>query len=107
MSLVHIDSDLYVSALTALSLTGPRLKPGALLIFDELINYPGFRGGEVQALYEWLESPGFRDAGHTGLQLVGYRGPELLLEDSALTSVIRAQGNEGRRYPQDALLRVW
>lgn len=107
VSLVHIDSDLYSSAATVLKLLGPRLLPGAVLIFDELVNYPGFRQGEALALHEWLESPGFRSSGHSGLQVVGYRGPELLSEDWALEDAIRTQRGEGRKYPQDALFRVW
>jgi len=107
VSLVHVDSDLYSSALTVLNLVGPRLRPGSIIIFDELVNYAGFRDGEVRALYDWLESPGFVAAGHTGLQVIGYRGPNLLTVDTEIEAALRVQGKEGRLYPQDAVFRVW
>jgi len=107
VSLVHIDSDLYSSALTVLTLVAPRLKPGSIIIFDELINYPGFRSGEMRALYDWLRSSSFQRSGLSGIQVIGYRGPNIEIDDKLLESAIREQRGEGRRYPQDALFRVW
>lgn len=107
VTFVHIDSDLYSSAALVLGLLTPRLVPGAVLVFDELVNYPGFRGGEARALYEWLESPGFRDSGLTAVQVVGYRGPNLLSDEATMAEAIKLQRGEGRKYPQDAVLRVW
>jgi len=107
VSLVHVDSDLYSSAALSLRLVAPRLRPGTILIFDELINYPGFREGEARALFEWIHSPEFREAGLTGVQVIGYRGPELIDDDVTLRSAIKVQKGEGRKYPQDALFRVW
>lgn len=40
--LVHVDCDLYSSTKFVLGAIASRLAPGALLIFDELINYPEF-----------------------------------------------------------------
>ena len=51
-SLVHIDCDIYSSAAFVLTALEPRLAPGALLVFDELINYPGFEKHELKALLE-------------------------------------------------------
>merc|ERR1712087_704292 len=106
VSFIHVDSDLYSSAISVLQLLTPRIQPGAVLVFDELINYPGFREGEMRALYEWLESPKFRDSGLVGVQVVGYRGPHLLVDDDELATAIRTQRGEGRLYPQDAVFRV-
>ena len=53
VSFVHIDSDLYSSARTVLRLLAPRLSPGAVVVFDELINYPEFSDGEMRALLEF------------------------------------------------------
>ena len=107
VSFIHVDSDLYSSAATVFSLATPRLQAGAVIVFDELINYPGFREGEMRALYEWLESPGFRASGLTGVEVVGYRGPNLLTDEEELTEAIRGQKGEGRKWPQDAIFRVW
>ena len=53
ISFAHIDCDLYNSTLTVLKHIGPFLKPGAIVLFDEYYNYPGWKGGEHRALLEW------------------------------------------------------
>ena len=56
---LHVDGDLYSSAVTVLSLVGPRLLAGSVVIFDELFNYPGWDdGGEFRAWEEYLERTG-------------------------------------------------
>lgn len=55
---VHVDGDLYSSAVTVLDLVGPRLGPGAVLLFDEFFNYPGWEQHEFRAWQEWLERTG-------------------------------------------------
>jgi len=52
--LVHVDCDLYGSTLEVLRPLRPLLGPGTVLVFDELVNYPGFLTGEMKALYELL-----------------------------------------------------
>lgn len=53
IGLVHIDSDLYESARTVLQyMTG--LHPGTVLVFDELVGYPGWPGHEHHALLQWV-----------------------------------------------------
>lgn len=51
-SLVHIDSDLYSSAKCALDHLGPRVEPGCVLVFDELIGNEDWRAQEHRALRE-------------------------------------------------------
>ncbi len=51
-SLVHIDSDLYSSAKCALDALGPRIEPGCVLVFDELIGNEDWREQEHRALTE-------------------------------------------------------
>lgn len=53
IAFLHIDSDLYSSAMTVLELACPRLQPGSVVLFDEYFNYPGWREGEHKA---WTES---------------------------------------------------
>ena len=60
-ALVHVDSDIYSSAATVLrELTNSRaLVPGTVVVFDELLHYPGWEGHEAKALWEWAcERPG-------------------------------------------------
>jgi len=52
VTFVHIDCDIYASTAQALSLLEPRLNPGAVLVFDELVNYPEFAQHELRALRE-------------------------------------------------------
>ncbi len=53
MRLVHIDSDLYSSCKTVLTLLNDRIVPGTIIVFDELYNYPNWKDGEYKALLEW------------------------------------------------------
>jgi predicted O-methyltransferase YrrM len=57
---VHIDSDLYSSAVTVLDLVGPRLIAGSVLMFDEFFNYSGWEKHEYRAWQEWLDRTGTR-----------------------------------------------
>jgi len=52
---LHVDSDLYSSAKTVFELLEPRLKPGAVIVFDEYFNYPEWQEGEYKAFAEFLE----------------------------------------------------
>ena len=57
VSLLHVDSDLYSSANTIFSELGPRrLRPGCVIIFDELFNYREYLQHEMKALWEFLAS---------------------------------------------------
>ena len=54
LTLLHIDSDLYSAASTVLTTLDAHLRPGVWIIFDELVNYPEYREGEMLALWEAL-----------------------------------------------------
>lgn len=58
--LVHIDSDLYESAATALTSLGPRLMPGVVLVFDEYLGNAHWRADEYRAFQEAVETWGLR-----------------------------------------------
>jgi predicted O-methyltransferase YrrM len=51
--LLHVDCDLYSSSVTVLETLEPRIVPGSIIVFDELINFPTYRDHELMALYEW------------------------------------------------------
>jgi methyltransferase family protein len=55
---VHIDSDLYSSAVTVLQHVGPRLAAGSMLLFDEFFNYAGWEKHEYRAWQEYLDRTG-------------------------------------------------
>lgn len=52
--LVHVDCDIYSSTKSVLSQLSERLVPGTVIVFDELLYYPGRENHEVKAFYEWL-----------------------------------------------------
>lgn len=56
---VHIDCDLYSSTMTVLNYLRGRLKNGAVLVFDEFFNYPGWQNHEYRALKEFLDDTGY------------------------------------------------
>ena len=47
--------DLYAGARDALMLLSDRIRPGTVIVFDDLVNYNNYREHEVKALYEWLQ----------------------------------------------------
>lgn len=55
---VHIDCDLYSSTKTVLDLLGPRIVPGTVIVFDEYLNYPGWREHEFKAFQEFISASG-------------------------------------------------
>ena len=70
VTFAHVDCDIYSAAACVLRHLPPRLAPGAVVLFDELVNYPGFEDHEMRALYE---------AHGRGLRwewLAAYGGPE-------------------------------
>lgn len=55
VALLHIDSDIYSSARTTLFGLAARLQPGSIIVFDEFLNYPGWRKHEYRAFMEFAE----------------------------------------------------
>ncbi|MDO9441388.1 MAG: class I SAM-dependent methyltransferase [Beijerinckiaceae bacterium] len=58
VAFLHIDSDLYSSADFVLRRLEPRLAPGAVVLFDEYWNYPGWLQHEFKAFREFIERTG-------------------------------------------------
>lgn len=54
VDLLHVDADLYSSAVTVLEQVGPRLRPGSVVVFDEFFNYPGWEAHEARAWAEYV-----------------------------------------------------
>ncbi|HYE00834.1 MAG TPA: class I SAM-dependent methyltransferase [Alphaproteobacteria bacterium] len=55
---VNIDSDIYASARTALTLLAPRIRPGTMLVFDEMIGNRSWREDEYRAFQEFVAAEG-------------------------------------------------
>ena len=55
---IHIDSDLYSSAKTVLTLLKDRIVKGTIICFDEICDYPDFRKHEIKAFAEFLIETG-------------------------------------------------
>jgi hypothetical protein len=56
VSFLHLDADLYSSTKYVLDYLRDYIAPGCVILFDELVNYPGFDGetGELKAFYEFI-----------------------------------------------------
>jgi hypothetical protein len=58
--LLHIDCDLYSSTRTVLEAAAPRLVAGSVVIFDDLLGYPGYREHELRAREELSRETGLQ-----------------------------------------------
>jgi len=54
VSLLHVDCDLYSSTVTIFNAFGPRLQPGAIVLFDEYYNFPRWQQHEFKAFQEYV-----------------------------------------------------
>jgi predicted O-methyltransferase YrrM len=68
IAFVHLDADLYSSTKTVLDLIGDRIAAGAVIVFDEFFNFPGWREHEYRAWCEFVDRSGrtFDYLGYTG-----------------------------------------
>lgn len=57
ISYLHVDTDTYTPCKTILTLCKDRLTSGSVILFDDMLCYPGWRNGEFKALEETF-SPG-------------------------------------------------
>lgn len=51
---LHIDSDLYSSAVTVFDELGDNITAGTVIVFDEYFNYPGWQEGGFRAFQEFV-----------------------------------------------------
>jgi hypothetical protein len=58
VAFLHVDCDIYSSTVTVLKTLGPRLRPGAVLVFDEYFNYPNWQRHEWRAFQEFIRDTG-------------------------------------------------
>ncbi|MGU3494041.1 class I SAM-dependent methyltransferase [Xanthobacteraceae bacterium A53D] len=68
IAFLHVDTDTYGPARTTLELCRNRLKAGSVILFDELIGYPGWQHGEHKALLETLPEDSYDYVGFSGFE---------------------------------------
>jgi hypothetical protein len=56
VSFLNIDCDLYSATTTVLTLLGPKIGKGTVIVFDEYFNYPGWQKGEFKAFQEFIDA---------------------------------------------------
>jgi hypothetical protein len=56
VSFIHMDADLYSSTKYVFDVLKDHMDKDCIIVFDELLNYPGFDGetGELKAFYEFI-----------------------------------------------------
>jgi hypothetical protein len=54
IAFVHVDCDLYQSTCDLFAGIGPRLGPGAMLLFDDYFNLPNWQAHGFRAFQEWV-----------------------------------------------------
>ena len=60
IDLVHLDADTYKPTKYVLNLLIPKLKRGAIIIFDEFFGYPGWQQHEYKAWHETVKKYGLK-----------------------------------------------
>lgn len=89
---LHVDCDLYSSSSYVLTTVAPRLQNGTVVLFDELINYPGFEKHEMRALWEYLAANAFDVRVLSGARARRSPMGEFWPQSAALQLVTRAPG---------------
>lgn len=54
VSFIHLDADLYSSTKYVFDVLKNYIDNDCIIVFDELLNYPGFEQGELKAFYEFI-----------------------------------------------------
>ncbi len=55
-----MDCDLYSSTRTVLELAAPQLRSGSIVVFDDLLAFPGYEDHELRAFEEFTDASGLR-----------------------------------------------
>ena len=85
VSLLHVDCDLYSSTVTILEALGPRLQPGAVILFDEYYNFPRWQQHEYKAFQEFVEASGMTYE-YIGYSVTGQQVAARVLENPLYAS---------------------
>ncbi|HTQ71109.1 MAG TPA: class I SAM-dependent methyltransferase [Acidocella sp.] len=74
---IHVDCDIYTSTVTIFTALRERIVPGTIVLFDEYLNYPGWRAHEYKAFQEFIRDTGLSyeyigfsaEKGHVAVQI--------------------------------------
>lgn len=80
VALLHVDCDLYSSTVTIFDALGPRLQPGAVILFDEYYNFPRWQQHEYKAFREFVEASGMKYE-YIGYSVTGQQVAARVLEN--------------------------
>ena len=101
VAFLHIDCDIYSSAAYVLSALESRLAKNAVIVFDELINYPEYAQHELKALLE-LQARTRRT-----VTVLGAGAPRLLgRTPQAIRAALKAQNGERQGHQSVAVVLV-
>ena len=82
--LLHVDCDLYSSTVTIFEAFGPRLQPGAIVLFDEYYNFPRWQQHEFKAFREYVAKSGV-EYEYIGYSVTGQQVAVRILKNPAYT----------------------
>jgi len=77
ITFMHLDADLYSSTASVLHDLAPKIGPECIMVFDDLVNYPAYREGELKALWEFFSLT------RRPLKVVGATGKHVMMYPSA------------------------
>jgi len=84
VAFLHVDCDLYSSTVTIFDAFGPRLQPGAVILFDEYYNFPRWRQHEYKAFQEFVENNGI-EYEYIGYSVTGQQVAVRVLQNPIFT----------------------
>ena len=82
ITFLHVDSDIYSSAKDILTYLGPYICNGCIIVFDEMVEYPGFEHHEWKAWWEFIETNNvtFEWIGGNKSKIIHPRKPKVIFE---------------------------
>jgi hypothetical protein len=84
VAFLHVDCDLYSSTVTIFDALGPRLQPGAIVLFDEYYNFHRWQQHEFKAFQEYVERSGV-DYEYIAFSVTGQQVSVRILENPEFT----------------------
>ena len=84
VAFLHVDCDLYSSTVTIFDALGPRLQPGAVVLFDEYYNFPRWQQHEYKAFQEFVEKSGVKYE-YIGYSVTGQQVAVRILDNPIFT----------------------